>query len=83
MMFWPDAIKRFINHPSGQPSWRDFCLDLFWIQAGLISVCWGRWAVHVGIWDPALWTWGHEVEPYDLYLDLWGLGPLFMVARCN
>ena len=81
-----DCIKNFISYNGGRDvdiTWRDFSVDFFWVsQAGLVSVSWGRWSLHVGV-QPSHWAWGHQYEMPDYCIDTWGFGPLFLLARLN
>jgi hypothetical protein len=57
--------------------------DFWWKEyAGLVSAHCGDWSVHFGVCRTH-WKWGHSVEPYDLCLSYWGVGPLVLLARCN
>ena len=50
--------------------------------AGLVSFMLGKLAVHVGV-RKGHRVWGRTVEPYDLCMTYYGLGPLLLVARVN
>lgn len=84
-MFLTSAIKRFVSYhdPKIDLTWRDFAVEWFWIKrCGLLSISWGRFAFHVGV-RPSHWKFGYSTEDYDLCMDYWGLGPLFLFVRLN
>jgi len=60
-------------------------MEIHWRKlAGIIAVDFGkRWCLHLGVASRDHWVWGHAVEEYDLVLDYWGLGPVFLLVRSN
>lgn len=54
--------------------------SFFYRHAGLVSVHFGDWAVHL-FPSPKFWKWGHSIEPYAQCMDYWGFGPLLLVCK--
>jgi len=49
----------------------------------LLTFTWTNWVLHLGVWHPTFWYLGVWPRRVDYYLgfDLYGLGPLFLLAR--
>lgn len=57
-------------------------VTFFWKEAGLVSAHFDRVSLHLLPSRP-FWKWGFSVEPYDLCMDYFGLGPLFLYIKLN
>lgn len=60
-------------------------MKTYFDMAGLITFTWmnERWSLHLFLKDRKSWIWGHQIEPYDYYVNYWGLGPLLLIVRDN
>lgn len=56
-------------------------MKLHFDLCGLFSLEVGELYIHFFIWNPDHWFWGHQYEEYDMCLEYYGAGPLFLVVK--
>lgn len=57
-----------------------FGISVLWKHAGLLSLWYGEWSLHIGV-RRGNWIWGYEEVPASIYDGFdFGLGPIFLVC---